>query len=140
MGWEDLPVVGDPYRNVDESELDQISPLAQDGYIDEFGYMQKRPGMDLVVDLGTNAAIDGLYWWEQLGILLIVSNGRTWKMTDSTGTIVEITGDVLTAGTPVRFAVNTTIMTMANGGRMVTTDGTSATTFIADADAPTVTQ
>ena len=137
MPWQDLPVVGDPYRNVDESELDQISPLAQDGYIDEFGYLQKRPGMDLIVDLGTSAAIDGLYWWEQLGILLIVSNGRTWKMTDSTGTVTEITGDLLTSGTPVRFAVNTTIMTMANGGRMVTTDGTTATAYIADADAPT---
>jgi len=138
MPWQELPITGDPYRNVDESELDQISPLAQDGYIDELGYMQKRPGMALITDLGTNATIDGLYWWEQLNILLIVSNGRTWKMTDSAGTKVEITGDLLTAGTPVRFAVNGTTMTMANGGRMVTTDGTTVTTYIADADAPVV--
>jgi len=135
--WKELPITGDPYRNVDESELDQISPMAQDSYIDELGYTQKRPGLNLLVDLGTNAAIDGLYWWEQQGIALVVSNGRTWKMTDSVGTITELTGDSLLTGTPVTFAPNGTTMVMANGGRMVTTTAAGPTTYIADGDAPT---
>src|SRR6185369_10913402 len=104
--WKELPITGDPYRNVDEAELDQISPMAQDGYVDELGIMQKRPGLKLLVDLGTNASIDGLYWWEQQGIALVVSNGRIWKITDSVGSVTELTGDQLGAGTPVTFAPN----------------------------------
>ncbi len=138
MPWQDLPLTGDPYRNVDPSELDQISPLVQDGYVDELGYTQKRPGMRELFDLDTNAPIDGLYWWEQQNMALVVSNGRTWKITDSTGNRTELTSDVLTAGTPVTFAVNGQIMTMANGARMVTTTTTGPTTYMADANAPTV--
>ena len=135
--WKELPVTGDSYRNVDESELDQISPLAQDGYIDELGYTQKRPGLSSLIELGTSAGIDGLYWWEQQGIALVVSAGRTWKITDLTGTKTEITGDLLASGTPVTFAPNGTTMVMANGGRMVTSAAGGATTYIADGDAPT---
>ena len=49
MPWQDLPCTGDPYRNVDAAELDQISPLVQDAYVDELGYTQKRPGMSLLL-------------------------------------------------------------------------------------------
>jgi len=137
MPWQDLPCTGDPYRNVDAAELDQISPLVQDAYVDELGYTQKRPGLSLLFDLGTNAPIDGLYWWEQQNLALIVSAGRIWKMTDSTGTVTELTGDSLLSGTPVRFSVNGSTMLMANGGRIVTTSTAGPTTFLADPDAPT---
>ena len=128
---------GDPYRNVEEAELDQIATLAQDAYVDEFGYTQKRPGLADFVDLGTNVGIDGLYWWDTQQILLVVSAGRIWKITDATGTKTELTSDLLSSGTRVTFAANGTTMTMANGGRMVTTSKAGPTTYMADADAPT---
>src|SRR5690242_20645669 len=98
MPWQDLPVTGDPYRNVDESELDQISPMVQDGYIDELGYTQKRPGLTSFINFGTTASIDGLFWWDAMRVVIVVSAGRVWKITDPSGTKTELTGATLTAG------------------------------------------
>src|SRR5262249_47735087 len=95
--------------------------LTQDAYIDELGQTQKRPGLTQFINLGTSAPIDGLYWWEQQSIALVVSNGRIWKITDFTGSVTELTGDALNSGVQVTFAPNGTTMVMANGGRMVTT-------------------
>ena len=133
---KDLPLTGDPYRNVDASELDAISPLVQDAYIDELGYTQKRPGLPEFIDLGTSAGVDGLFWWDKQNVAIAVSAGRVWKITDATGTNAELLGTTLSSGTKVKFSPNGSTLVMANGGKMVHTD-LSTLTQMADGDAPT---
>lgn len=134
--WKELPVTGDPFRNVDEAELDGVSPWVQDAYIDELGFTQKRPGLLDFITLGTNAGVDGLFWWDAKQVVIAVSGGRCWKITDAAGTKTELTGSTFRTGTRVTFAPNGNTLVMANGGNMITTDLTSLTQM-ADADAPT---
>lgn len=132
----DLPINGDPYRNVDEGELDTLTPYVQDAYIDELGYTQKRPGLEEFIDFGTSASLDGVFWWDAQNVAIVVTNGRVWKITDATGTKTELTGATLAVGTRVTFAPNGSTLVMANGGQMVHTDLSTLTTM-ADGDAPT---
>lgn len=132
-----FPINEIPYQNVDPITLDRFSDELIDGFIDELGNTNKRPGLQQKIELITNARIDGLYWWENRQIIIVVSGGRTFKIINASGTFSEITGDALSPGVRPTFADNGDILVITNGGRMVTTDGTSLTTFIADADAPT---
>lgn len=136
MAWNELPLTGDPYQNVEEVELDGVSPTIIDGYVNELGHTVKRPGLSLWSLLSTDLGVDGLYWWDQQNVLLSVSGGYIKKHTAATGYQVDVTGDILNSGTRVTFATDRTKTVMANGGRMVHTDGTTAT-LMADADAPT---
>ena len=82
--------------------------------------------------------IQGLYWWQAKAMVIAVADGDIYKITDSTGSVSSITGDkLLTTGRPT-FADNGSTLVIANGSKMVTTDGTTNTAFIADADAPTL--
>ena len=136
--WKDVPLTGDPYQNVDEVELTELSPVVQDAYVDEFDNTVKRPGLTSFVDLGTAAGSDAAYWWDQQTTAIVVSNGRVWKITDSSGTKTELTGTTLAIGTPVTFATDGTNLIMANGGRMVLhVAGSSTIANMADGDAPT---
>ena len=135
--WRELPATGDPYRNVDETQLDALQSIVQDAIVDELGMTVKRPGLKLFVDLGTSSSIDGLYWWNAKLMLIVVSAGRVWKITDAAGTKTELTGSTaLKTGVRVTFATDGTTLIMANGGAMVTTTGSSLVTM-ADVDAPT---
>ena len=127
--WKELPLTGDAYRNVDESQLDQIAPLVQDAYVDELGHTQKRPGLDEFVDLGTSAGVDGLFWWNAQSVAVAVSGGEVWKITDATGTKAQLTGATMTLGTRITFAPNGSTLVLANGSNMVTTDLSALTTI-----------
>lgn len=133
----DWPINSIPYQNVDPLTLDQLSDSLFDGYIDELGNTNKRPGFEIHQTLGTANKIDGLYWWENRQLVIIVSGGRIFKKINSAGTVVDITGDQLMVGIRPTFADNGDILVIANGDRMVYTDGTNLTQYIADADAPT---
>ena len=135
--WVDLPITGDPYANVDEVELSDISAAVVDAYVDEFGCTVKRPGLDDFVDLGTGQGIDGLYWWDRQNVAIAVSAGRVWKITDSMGTKTELTGATMANGAPVTFATDGTKLAMANGGKIVHTILAGPLTEMADAQAPT---
>jgi len=136
MTYRPLPVTGDPYNSVDEVELDGVSVELKDAYVNELGHTVKRPGLTLWADLGTNAKVDGLYWWDKQNVVLSVSNGRVFKHTDFTGTATELLGATLSSGTRVTFASGITSAVMANGGHMVHTD-LATLTQMADGDAPT---
>ena len=135
--WKDLPFTGDPYANVDEVELTELSAVVQDAYVNELGHTVKRPGLTDFVDFGTSQGVYGLYWWDAKKVVMAVSAGRTWKITDSTGTKTELTGATLATATPVTFATDGTTLVMANGGQMVTTPLAGPLAVMADAQAPT---
>lgn len=129
-----------PFQNTDSITLDRFSDSLIDGFIDLIGNIlvtNKRPGFEEKLSVLTSAGIDGLYWWENRQIYIIVSAGKTFKVINKTGTFVDITGDLLNKDVRPTFTDNGDTLVIANGGRMVFTDGTTPTTFIADTDAPT---
>jgi len=132
-----LPFNSKPFQNVDPIVLDDASEALFDAFIDEFGNTNMRPGSKLFSNLENNKKIDGLFWWEAKQIIIAVSDGSVFKIINSAGDFVDITGDKLLDDTRPTFADNGNILVIANGGKMVTTDGTSLTAFIVDADAPT---
>lgn len=70
--------------------------------------IQSIPGYQEFCDLGTgNATIDGDYYSILHGVRIAVSAGRAWKIATD-GTKEELTGVVLTAGTPVSFTEDET--------------------------------
>jgi hypothetical protein len=140
-----LPIKGDPFKNVDETELGDRSAELIDAYTDETGSTVKRPGLYFWYDTGTGYPVEGLFWCERISTMFVVSDGRIFAVTASgwTQTELTITGDKLrdysaTGGIgKVSFVDQGTYIFMANGGRIVYTDGTAQTAYIADADAPT---
>lgn len=138
-----IPLPTDIYKKDGSIHPDSIGARLVDGYINEFGNIVKRPGMELFADLGVTSKIDGLYWWDKKGFGIAISGGRTYKLTSTSGGFTDVTstGDLLQTGSRVSFANipdenNNNILFMANGGKMVTYDDTNPPAFIADADAP----
>lgn len=135
-----MPLIAPPNENIDDVETDQYAATMVDGIplvVGQSLHMVKRPGLSAHITLGTDLPIDGLYWWDKQQVVLAVSHGRVWKITDQVGTKVEITGSTdLLQGQIVTFADDGTKCVMANGGRMVHTNLSTLTTM-ADPDAPT---
>lgn len=151
-------------QNVDEIQLKTFSNRIVDGYIDEAGFINKRPGTTLFAGVldntitddassvllddqggqifdndGVSAECDGLFWWDDQDLIIAVSNGNVFKM-DVNG-VTTLLGSGLETGTKVSFAAGLTSGTtdtlfMANGGSIYYTTG-STLTVMADADAPT---
>lgn len=135
-----LPLNSKPFQNIDDIGLSNLSDSLLNGFIEfseEVAITVKRLGLTAFKDIGTFKKIDGLFWWEELSIVIVVSEGNVYKITDATGSLTNITGDKLEEDGKVTFAQNGITLVMANGGRMVYTDGTANTAFIADGDAPT---
>lgn len=133
----EIPFNSIPYQNVDSIVLNDLSDSLFDGFIDELGNTNKRQGLQKKVEVNNLGGIDGEYWWENRGLVIFVSEGNIYKIINKSGTTVNITGDKLLPGIRPTFIDNGEIIVIANGGRMVFTDGTAPTTFIADPDAPT---
>lgn len=136
----DLPIIQQPYENVDDSQVDDYASTIMDFLpvvVKDKLQLVKRPGLTPFIDLGTGLPVDGLYWWDKHHVMIAVSGARVWKILDSVGTKVELTGSSeLRSSSIVTFASDGSRLVMANGGRMVHTDLTSLTTM-ADAQAPT---
>jgi hypothetical protein len=127
--------LGYPYANVDEVGLSDVSPEMYNGYLDDMKYRHNRPGLDGFIDLNISKPISGLYWWETGKCAIAVCNGRVWRINDSIGTNIELTGTTLeTTGTRVSFTeygLSGKYCVMANGGRIVYTDGATLTKLTA---------
>lgn len=139
--WKDIPLITQSYETVDDVQVDQYNATAIDVMpvqVEDKTQLVKRPGLVEFVDLGTNSPVDGLYWYDRGRVVLAVSDGRVFKITDQLGTNVELVGSTsLQSNAPVSFAGTTALsVAMANGGRIVHTDLFSLTTM-ADPDAPT---
>ena len=76
----------------------------QDCWVDEEGNVHRRHGLSLLCDLGTGAAIDGLFWWDDRESVLAVSDGETYEITANDGTNALLSGDSFETGTRVIFS------------------------------------
>lgn len=131
-----LPINYGPNKDVEEIGLVTHGAAMVDFIVDANGNLVRRPPLIEFCDLGTSAAVDGLYWWNRESIALAVSNGNIYKITDSNGSFTDITSDTLEIGNRVSFAEWENAVYMANEGTIVGAS-TSTTTEMADADAPT---
>lgn len=141
MAWTPLPITGPPYQNLaDERELDTRAAQVVDAYVDEAGYTVKRPGLEDFVAVGTVAAIDGLYWWDEEEIMLVVSNTALRYIADSAGTQVTLSNNIpaLLAGNRVSFATSPdgSSVLLASGANIVEVTPFSFS-VLTDPDAPT---
>jgi len=135
-----FPINDFPYQNSDILALDNLSSELWDGYIqivEDNKISYKRPGLRTKLILDSFKSIDGLYWWIKKQALIVVSDGKIFKIINESGTLVDLTGDPLT-GTANRatFTDNGGYLVIANGSQMVYTDGTASTIAITDSDAP----
>ena len=145
MSLGSLPFNEKPYQNVSGISNTVASERYVNGILvkkDTGGYVSKRrPGLLLFKDIGSAAKIDGTYWWQKRGILIVVSNGTVYKITDTSGTTVSLGGVSLNTNTHVKFAEASyggiNYLFMCNGGQIAYTNGTAAVAYIADVDSPT---
>lgn len=137
--WRPLPLVTQAFESVDDVQVDTLNAAVIDAVPIMVGdqlHLIKRPGLQEFVDLGTDAPVDGLYWFDRGRVVLAVSGGHVFKIIDALGTRSELVGSSeLLSNSPVTFASDASKVVMANGGKMVHTDLSSLTTM-ADADAP----
>ena len=134
-----LPINTPPLQNVDGMVLDQLSETLYDGFIDELGNTNKRAGLTPHTDLGSFKRSEGAYWFENQEMALFHSDGSIYKVTDDSGTVVNITntGDKISSDGRAVFADNGTTFVACNGSKIVYSNGTANTAFVTDADAPT---
>lgn len=96
-----VPITISPYTAQDGISINDRLHTAKNLYIDDTGTLRKRPGMTLLVDLGTAQPVTGLYWWKTAGVLVAVSNRRVYAITYSNGTatatLIDNTGGGLSA-------------------------------------------
>ena len=117
MPVEKLPIAETIVKAVDEIGLVTHGAEMRDGYVDELGNINRRPGLTEFCDFGEVAAVDGLFWWEAQNWVIGVCNGKTFKITDNAGTEAEITHDdtAWVTGTRATFADYKTAIYGANG-------------------------
>jgi hypothetical protein len=84
MPTNKIPIWLGSNKNVDEYGLGALSAELRDAFIDELQNVRKRPGVEPVIALGTDARIDGLYWWEKQEALIAVSDSSVFKITRDT--------------------------------------------------------
>ncbi len=110
-------------RSGDESTLpDMVGARLINGFVDKMGpyvSVNKFPGLELLLSLEVSYGVDGLYWWDYRSVVILVANGRIYKMDSIDGHYVDITGDALTVIDRVSFADNGDSLMMASGGKIV---------------------
>ena len=132
MATTPLPLNERPYYNTDSI----ANSIAADSMFDCFleavpglGFVtRRRPGLKEFTDTGTSKPGDGLFYWEAKGILIAVSNGSVYNVTED-GTCTVLTGAALSgAGLPATFADGqdkdgNPWLYIADGTLIYTTDG-----------------
>jgi hypothetical protein len=139
MPTKPIPISEMIVKAVDEVGLVTHGAELRDGYVDELGNINRRPGLDAFADTGEVSSVDGIFWWEAEDLALVVCNGKTFKITDNLGTISEITHDdtAWEIGTRVRFADYKTSIYGANGALIKEVPNSGNIIDMADAQAPT---
>lgn len=132
-----LPIHEGMNKAVDEMGLLTHGADMINVYVDELNNINRWPGYEEFADTGEAASVDGLFWWENQSRVIAVCNQKTFQITDSNGTIAEITGDTFETGSVrVKFSDFGSALYAANGGK-INGISTSAVTVMADVDAPT---
>jgi hypothetical protein len=131
MSWLDIPIAAPLSENVDDVvKGDRRVTERSDLYLDEDNLQTAD------ANFADGAMVQTEYEWARKGWLMSVSGGKIYAKKSVGTSPVEITGATLHASNPVTFADNGTHLVMANGGKMVYTDGSTATE-VSDSDAPT---
>lgn len=135
---EKIPINSKPYQNIDNISLTTDSEELINGVIDTSGTTKKCWGLDLLFDLSTSIPynIDGIYGWTLRSKLVIVASGHVYTIANLNSLPVEITGDAPLSGNKIIFAECMGSLFIASGGRIIYTNGTANTAYIADAAAP----
>jgi hypothetical protein len=139
MPWEKLPLNAPLTEDVDDvAKGDNRASERSDLYIDEEGAINKRPGSDLNsvdADFAAGSNIQGTHDWIRKGWMVTVTGGVIYVKKDATVSPVIVTGATMDPNNPVSFTDNGTYLVLANGGKIVYTDGATATE-VSDGDAP----
>jgi hypothetical protein len=132
------------YRNVDGVELSDLAHRVVDGFVDEQGYIRRRPGLESWHDyaLGGNSPVSGLFWWSQQQAVVCVVGGLVYIITRPSGVITATlitASDTMRIGVPTIFATDGTYVFTASGGRLGYSNGTANLSYVdrVDSDCPT---
>lgn len=133
-----IPVLAPPYRNVDDIAVQQGGSELIDGYFDETGALNKRWGLWPWWALGELPGVDGLFWWKDKQILIVVVKGRIFTFTDQTSAPSEISTEAvrLNINRKVHFAATDSMLFMANGSSIVKWTGSGVAVLENPALAP----
>lgn len=132
-----IPIHGSLLISDSEGNLGTYSPMLINGYADDFGNRFRNPGTEEIANIGDTIVIKGIYPWVENNIAVITDASGHIHRLEADMTVTDITGDPLTGANPPTFASDGTNLIIADGGRMVYTDGTTTTLYVGDADAPT---
>ncbi len=122
-----------PYRNKDEQTISNNLFSLQDCYLDEAGSIRKKPGLSDFCNFGTEASIDGIFWWDFYDCYIVVSGGNVYKIIDTAGGFSQIGSGIMEPKNRVTFAevydiTNSELrLFFANGGSIYYTDGATCT-------------
>jgi hypothetical protein len=97
-----IPIWLGSNKNVDEYGLGALSAELRDAFIDELQNVRKRPGVEPIISLGTDARIDGVYWWESQGVMIAFSDTGIFQVTRA---LPALTVDNLTSASTVTSTV-----------------------------------
>lgn len=121
-----IPIQAPAHQNLaDEMGLDKFGATLIDGFMDEAGNINRRPGLVAFTTTGeTVGAVDGLFWWEEGNCVIAVQNGKIFKIT-SAPAVEDITpaGANMQVGTRVIFTKDAKRVFMVNGGKIFWYDG-----------------
>lgn len=74
--------------------------------------------------------IDNYHFWEEKNLIIYIIKGEIIKYEIDSDKVIDITGDKLSSGFMATFIENNDIIVIANGGRMVFTNGENKTAYI----------
>lgn len=132
-----IPLFTKVYKNVDESVLTEDAALQYNGFIDEKGGVNGRPGEVLAVN--ATRRIDGIFAWPETDLILSAEENKAVIRSISGETLTTLYTSSLTfaPGNPVMFASDGFSVFMAGGGKLNYIGATGTLTELGDADAPT---
>lgn len=131
----ELSIFNTAYQSTEEEALEEFNAECKNGVFDGV-VIRRRPGHTTFCDTLSGASIQGLFYWVEKNLTIAVSNQNVYSI-DSAGVATDITGDRPLGARTVSFTSDGTYFYAADGGKILYSDGASATQYISDADAPT---
>lgn len=134
-----IPILGPTQQGVDETVPQQGGSVVIDGFFDEGGALNKRPGLFSLFNCGTGKPVNGVYWWREKKTLLVCSGRHIFAITTlgQPSKIITPSSESLRLADyePVSFASTEQWVYMTNGGKVIAWNGDTAQ-FAQDASAP----
>lgn len=137
-----IPLFSSTYANARGEELKDQATQVMDAYIDELGYVNRRPGLFPHENVALAGPAQALFWWTHKRYVIAIAGGQMYRVdfnqtSDGVVTATALGGDTLTAYKPASITTDGTYVFAAVDGQIIYSDGSSAAQYLADADAPT---